>query len=117
MTIDYELENAKRAKRKEIKWWMDNVEESTLEVLGITWHAGYNSGQRLDGARRLSMEAGMTHVGFSDVDNVYHNLTIAEATQVVMAIGQDFQTKFAQQQAWKIQTDNATSIAELPDLG
>ena len=116
MSIDYELEKAKNKKRQEVKWWLQEQEESSITVDGVDWHSGYESGMRLDAARRLAMEAGLTEVNFSDINNVYHTLTIPQATAVVLAVGADFQTKFAQKQAWMVAIANATTIAELPTI-
>lgn len=116
MPYDFQLHEAKKKARKKLKWWLNGVEESQVSVLGIVFHGGYESVMRLDAARRLTIEGGGTTVDFTDVNNIPHTLSLADAKTVCLTIGSDYQAKFAQKQAWSIQIDNATTIAGLPTI-
>ena len=47
----------------------------------------------------MAETAGLTTVTLHDISNASHELTIAEAKQVALAIGLDYQTKLAAKQA------------------
>ena len=112
--IDYELEAARKARKKELGFWLEDVNEHTVTVNGVDFHAGYDSGMRLDAARRLAELAGLTEVTFTDRGNAPHTYTLAEASYIVLMVASDYQTKFQQKQAWSIEVKDATTIAELP---
>ena len=114
MPVDYELEEARKAKRSELHWWLIAVDEQVVTVGGVNYHAGYDSAMRLDAAKRLSELAGLTTCTFTDVDNVAHELSLVDAEGVILSVGAHYQAAFQQKQAWAIQIANATTIAELP---
>ncbi|MCK5307927.1 MAG: hypothetical protein KAJ73_04880, partial [Zetaproteobacteria bacterium] len=66
-----------------------------ITVATINYHGGYESSIKLDAAKRLAELAGNTTVDFYDTINVSHTLSIVNAEAVILAIGSDYQTKFA----------------------
>jgi hypothetical protein len=70
----------------------------------------------LDGARRLSQEAGLTAVTFYDIDNVGHMLTIPEATSVAIQVSNVYQSLYKQKQQLMRQAALATTVEELPEV-
>ena len=111
---DYELAYAKKDRKKELRFWLADVDEQVVTVNGVDFHAGYDSGMRLDAARRLAELAGLTEVTFTDTSNSPHTYSLADAAYIVLMVASDYQTKFQQKQAWAIEIDEATTIAELP---
>lgn len=111
---DYELEAARKARKKELAFWLMDVDEQTVDVNGVVFHAGYDSGMRLDAAKRLAELAGLTECTFTDTSNVPHTYSIADAAYVVLMIASHYQTAFQQKQVWSVEIKNATTIAELP---
>ena len=92
--------DAKNIKHGEIR-----VEFNYAAVLPVTdtsgtdWSGGFDSALKMDAAKRMAQMAGLTSVELFDAANVAHNLTLAEAEAVILTVGADYQTKFAQKQA------------------
>jgi hypothetical protein len=114
--IDYKLEQAKRDVRRNIRFWLDGQMEDPVVINGVGYNAGAESGMLIDSARHLALETGQSTVKITDSNNVSHILTLDECLDVVIGVGQHYQTAFHQKQQWMIAVKNATSIAELPTL-
>jgi hypothetical protein len=99
------VETHKRMRKKYIAGCLRAEEGSKVEVAGVTYHGGYGSAQKLDGAYRLAQRSGATEVTFFDVDNVPHVLTLAEADAVCQAVATAYQTAFAKKQTLYAQID------------
>ena len=110
------LVQAKEAKRNEIRNVFNIESEAPVIVGTVSYHGGFDSASKLDGAKRMVETAGGTEVTFFDVDNLPHVLTLAEATTVILTIGADYQTKFATKQAKMVQVENATTILEVENV-
>lgn len=110
------LANAKEAKRNKIRQAFNTESEAPVLVGTVSYHGGFDSATKLDGAKRMVEIAGGTEVTFFDVDNLPHVLTLAEATTVILTIGADYQTKFATKQAKMVQVENATTILEVENV-
>ena len=99
-------------KKDEIRLELDNSFNNPIEVLSLFWDAGFNSSLSIDGAARISENAGNTTVTIHDSDNKPQELTIADAIQVAAVIGSDYQTKFALKQSRMVQVDEVDKTAE-----
>lgn len=101
------LERTKETKRKEIRVEFYNDCLNSVVVDTISYHGGIDSAYRLDGALRLTEKASLTEVSFTDVNNVAHVLTIAQANVIILAVGQDYQTKFMNKQQKMVDIESA----------
>jgi len=99
------------SKKDDIRLELDNSFNEPIEVLSLFWDAGFNSSLSIDGAARISENAGNTTVTIHDSDNKPQELTIADAIQVAAVIGADYQTKFALKQARMVQVDDVDKTA------
>lgn len=106
-----QLEQIKEAKRNEIRtaFYVDTL--APVIVNGISYNPGIESAYRLDAALRLNEKAGLTKVSFTDVDNIAHVHTIAQANTVILAVGQDYQVKFMKKQQKMVDIENAADEA------
>lgn len=111
-----QLTNAKEAKRKEISKIFDIEAYVPVTVAGITYFGGDASATKLDAAKRLTELVGLAEVTFFDVDNIGHILTIAEATQVIVALAVKYQADFAKKQGLYVDIASATTLAELSTI-
>lgn len=107
------LANTKTTQKNIVKASFEAACEELVVDNGISYNGGYESAIKLDSAKRLAETLGLTTVTFFDIDNIGHNLTIAEAANVVSAIGVKYQQDFSKHQALKVQIDNATTIDEI----
>ena len=98
-------------KKDVIRRELENSFDEPIEELSLFWDAGFNSSLSIDGAARISENAGNTTVTIHDSDNKPQELTIAEAIQVAAVIGSDYQTKFALKQARMVQVDDVDKTA------
>ena len=114
--LDMDFANAKESKRNEIRTDFESVENDPVEVNSLFWNGGYESAQKLDGAKRMAEMLSQTSVTFYDVDNIGHSLTTPEAEVIITTIGIDYQTKFANKQAKMVAIDNATTLEELDGI-
>ncbi len=85
-------------------------------VNNITYHGGIDSAYRLDGALRLIEKAGLTEVSFTDIENVAHALTVAQANTVILSVGQDYQVKFMNKQQKMVDIKNAADEAAVNSI-
>jgi hypothetical protein len=79
----------------------------------VTWNGGYTSASKINGAIQVQQMKSKTTVDLFDIDNVKHTLSIADAQQVALLLGDDYQVKFAQKQAYMIQAATAQSESDL----
>ena len=108
------IEILKAEKKAQVKAIYEKV--STADVTdgnNNTWNGGFDSAMKLDAAKRLAETIASPTVTFFDVDNQAHMLTIAEATDVVLAVANVFQTALAQKQNLYDEINDAVTIAEL----
>jgi len=107
------LAQAKDKKKAQVRSDFNRQSEATVEVNGVTWAGGEASGFKLDAARRLAQEGGLNSVTFFDATNTAHQLTIEEATQVVLAVGAKHQQDFAKKQQLFAEIEATTTIEQL----
>lgn len=100
-------------KRNEIRSAFKGESEAPVLYNGISWHGGYDSGIKLDAAKRLAGIAGQESVRFYDTKNVGHDFVLSEATAVVVAVSAAYQVAFSKKQALMVQIDNATTDNDL----
>ena len=110
------LAQAKETKRTQIRNTFNTQVELPVLVGTVSYHGGFDSAIKLDGAKRMVEALGGTTVTFYDVDNLPHILTLVEAQTVITAIGADYQTKFATKQAKMVQVENAITIEEVNNV-
>ncbi|MFC1524351.1 hypothetical protein ACFL6N_06130 [Thermodesulfobacteriota bacterium] len=110
-TTEELLTKAKQMKSSAIEHTFQRESTEPVEVSGIFWKGGIDSGQRLHSAVELARELDMTHVTFTDVDKKAHSLTIAQGMSVITAIGIKYQTDFLTRQARLVEIDEATDEA------
>jgi hypothetical protein len=84
-----------------------------VSAIGFAWDGGFDSALKLDGAKRLAELAGLSNVTFYSADNVGHDLSIADAAQVVLAVAGAYQTAFARKQSAMVAIDAATTIEQV----
>lgn len=111
LPVAIKLEKTKELKRNEIRnaFFTDTL--APVVVNTVSYHPGIESAYRLDAALRLNEKAGLTDVSFTDINNVAHVLTIAQANAVIIAVGQDYQIKFMKKQQKMVDIKNATDEA------
>jgi len=87
-----------------------------VQALGVQWNGGLESALRLDGARRLAELGGLDSVTFTDTANQEHLLDLADAAQVVLAVGEAYRLQFLLKQARLRDIAAAQSIEALEAL-
>jgi hypothetical protein len=87
--------------------------QNVTDANGVAWSGGFDSAIKLDAARRLATEAGLTSVSFYDADNIEHVLTLEQAKVVTLTVSADYQTKLAKKQALFKQISEATTKQQL----
>lgn len=107
------LEQSKERKRLDISKAFDVEVVVPVTVAGVTYFGGDVSATKLDSAKRLSELVGLTSVTFFDVNNIGHSLTIAKATDVIVALAIKYQTDFAKKQGLYADITSATTLSEL----
>lgn len=95
----------KEEKRMQIRSDFEEAISPPIEALGITWNSGFDSSLSIDGAARIAQAAGLSTVGIHSLDNRRHVLSIAEATQVAIAIGGSYQQQLGIKQARMVTLD------------
>lgn len=110
------LANAKKDKENLIREEYESDCLSPVDVLGVTYNGGFESAIKLDAARRLVEAAGLPTVTFFDIDNNGHNLSLADALQVCIAVGASFQTKLARKQSAFNAIASALTIEEVNQI-
>lgn len=90
--------------------------EEILPVMdnsGRWWNGGLQSSLRLDGGRRLAAETGQVSIEFTDIYDIGHDLTLAEAALVVYVVAGAFQVDFYHKQSLMRQIAAAETVAEV----
>lgn len=87
---------------------------NVTDVNNIVWNGGFDSCIKLDAAKRLSEAAGLATVRFYDVNNVAHDLTIADATTVILTISQVFQNAMTNKQTKMLAIESAAVLPTTP---
>lgn len=103
----YKLDELKQYKYQEIRNAFETEAVQPVTVNGVIYHGGYDSGLKLDGAKRNSVLSGLSDVVFYDVDNVGHTLTITQANDVIIAVATKYQQDFAKKQSLMTTIKNA----------
>jgi hypothetical protein len=88
------LDKVKQNKKQELKTNFINSFNDPVEVNGVNYSGGYESGQKLDAKRRMIKEKGGTEVQYLDQDDNIITHTLDEALQVCLAVSNDYETKF-----------------------
>jgi hypothetical protein len=112
-TIATKLYKFREAKKDFIRKRFDKEFESPTTALTFDWNSGFNSSLKLDGAKRLAEKAGLTEVKFYDFYNQPHDLSMADADQVIITLAQHFSINFTKKQDALTAAVNATTIEEL----
>jgi len=113
-TKPFILSEAQKLKRDEIRTAFQAAAALPVtDVTGNTWNGGYDSAIKIDAAKRMAQLNSSANVTLYDINNVAHVLTIADAASLILAIGADYQTKFAAKQNFMLQVDAAASQADL----
>lgn len=91
----------------------------SVEALGIQWNSGMNSSVAIDGAARIAEAAGALEVTIHSVDNKPHLFSLAQTIQVAVAIGLDYQQKFAVKQSRMVALDeiDLTESSAIEQIG
>lgn len=108
-----QLARAKEAKRNAIREEFETQSNEPVVVSSVSYHGGYDSTMKLDGAKRMAELSGMTSVEFFDINNVGHTLTLTEAQEVILAVGGDYQARFANKQARMNALEACTTVEEV----
>jgi len=111
-----ELEAARADTIKTIKDQFEVTANAPVDVSGVLYDGGYDSALKLDAARRLAEKVGNTTVTFYDASNVAHELSLADADTVIIAIASAYQAALADKQTKLTQAQQATTLAELPTV-
>lgn len=93
LPLVFSIDDEKRLKINSITNDFNNS-ISTINIIGIDWVAGIESGIRLKYAKEIAEMAGLKLVTFTDSKKQTHELTILDADKVIKKIGVDFQDKF-----------------------
>lgn len=109
----YGLSERKLEKKSEIKTAFESHENDPVDALSVQWNGGYDSAMKLDAAKRMSELTALTVVTFFDLDNQAHSLSIADATIVILTIGNTYQMLFQKKQSLYQQIDNANDATTL----
>lgn len=108
------MDALKAEKKAEIKAaFIDASNADVTDDNNNTWNGGFDSAMKLDAAKRLAETIGSPTVTFFDVDNQAHMLSIADATDVVLAVSNVFQAALAQKQNLYDEINDATTVAQL----
>lgn len=105
------LEELKQVKSAEIRAAFEADAETPIEIAGVLYHGGLDSSVKLDGAFRLAEKASLTSVTFTDINNIAHTLTLAEADSIILTIGQAYQAAFMRKQQKLVDVVNAVDAA------
>ncbi len=114
---DFVIVDAKKIKQSEIRSAFNTAAIFPVtDANSINWSGGFDSALKIDAAKRMAQMAGLTAVSIFDAANVEHALSLAEAEVVILTIGADYQTKFAQKQALMTAVDGLDETATQADL-
>ena len=116
-TPSFVLADAKAIKHGQIRTAFDTA--AILPVMdgnGVMWSGGFDSALKIDAAKRMAEMAGLTAFSIFDDANIEHVLSLAEADVVILTLGADYQTKFAQKQALMTAVDVLPETATQADL-
>lgn len=104
----------KELKKTSIRMAFDAINAAPISgPNGNLWSGGFDSALKMDAAKRMAQMAGLSLVSLFDEENIEHVLSFADAEVVILAIGADYQTKFAQKQALMVAVDAANDAAAL----
>lgn len=110
---DASFEQAKDIRRHQIRAAYETAAGLGVSAQGTIWNGGFDSAIKLDAAKRLAEAAGASEVVLFDLDNEPHQLDMATAQIVVMAVASAFQLALAQKQQLIRAIDSAATPAEL----
>lgn len=109
----FNLTDAIKAKQADIRAAFNAVKNAPVTVNAVAYNGGYDSGIKIDAAKRMAQMAGLAEVTIFDLANTPQVLSIADAEALILTIGANYQTKFAKKQALLVQAEAATTEAEL----
>lgn len=114
--IQNKLDRSKKAKQDAIRASFNRQQELPVNFNGVDWSGGFDSAIKLDAAKRLAQEALLDTVTFFDINNVGYVLSIADASNVVMAVASTYQTTLAKKQGFMVASSGAADVAELKTI-
>lgn len=101
------LESARNTQRAIIRTAYESAANALVVVNGINWQGGFDSALKLDAAKRLAEAAGLATVTFYDASNVGHDLSFADALNIIIQVSSAFQQALAKKQACMVAIANA----------
>lgn len=107
------LADAKIIKLIEIQVAFSEAELLPVTAQGLQWNGGYINGARYKAAYDLSVLAELPTVSFKDTASTKHDLLLADAKNVLIAIGSDYLNKDIAQDDMKDAVNAATSQSAL----
>jgi hypothetical protein len=116
LVANHPLETVKAMKRDMIRQEYKSASELPVLSCGHYWNGGRDSALALDGWRRASIESGAQSVTFHGKDNLPHELSIADATAVCLAVSTADQVAFVAKQARMNAVDAALTVNDVVDV-
>lgn len=106
------LQAAKLQQSSLIRQAFDSAQNAPVtDSNGNVWNGGFDSALKINGAVQLAQIAGSTSITLYDINNVPHQMTIAQAQAVAMAVGAAYQAAFARKQSLLTQIAAAASVS------
>ena len=109
----YSLDDVKNIKKNEIKSAFLKASVEPITVNDVTWNGGYESATKINGAIQLAQALGQETVILYDIENKPHEMSLADAQNVVIEIGKKYQADLAKKQSLYAEIEEATTIDEL----
>jgi hypothetical protein len=98
LSVTEEIIKKKEIKSREIRADFEASLAPNVLVNGTPWQSGFASALSLDGAMRIAETSGAVEVTLHDANHEGHTLSFDLAREVIIAIGSDYQFKFAKKQ-------------------
>ena len=122
-TKQFVLSYAKNLKKQQIRDAFRDAfaaaDAPPVDALSLKWNGGYDSALKLDAAKRLAELVGKREVVLYDIYNTGHKMNVTDAETVIIAVGADYQKKFAKKQTLMRQVDalpDTSTQADIDDI-
>ena len=93
------FEAQKRVDESEVRRVYEEESEAPVVCLGHTWNGGQDSASYIQGAVNLAQALGESTVTITDIANVGHTMSFADALAISATIGKAFRDAFFKKQA------------------